>query len=284
MFPLRCSILVILFLILATGALSGQIPSLSPLGKLQQNIGNTVVSVEYERPLARGRVVYGGLVPLNEVWRTGAGYCTKLRFSREVIVGGQAVPAGNYALLSIPAEDEWIIMINADTTLYGSRDYDADLDVARFRTRPQSTNRHYEAMTIDLDLEQDNARLYLSWAGTQISFPIATSTETECVSYIDGLLARPLSDTTDYAYAAEYLFFARGDMNKALALTDRQLEAAENEYAYSMRRQIFEHLGYQEKALAEVRRAIAYRKANPLDAANQAWSLREWGRHEARLR
>lgn len=284
MLSFRHTLLFSFLLLLTFDFLSAQIPSFSPAGKVEQIIGNTTINVEYERPLVRGRLIYGGLVPWNEVWRTGAGYCTKLRFSKQVTVGGQTVPAGYYALLTIPGEDEWTIILNKDSTLYSAHDYSADLDVARFRTRPKSTSRYYEALTIDLDLEYENARLYLSWAETQVNFPIMTSTSAETLDYIEELLSAPPSDTVNYAYAAEYLFFARGDMRQALALTERQLATSENEYAYDMRRQIFEYLGYREKALAEVHRAIAFRKANPLDAANQAWSLREWGAHEARLK
>lgn len=64
-------------------------PSLSPLGKISQQVGNTVIDIEYERPSARKRKIFGELVPWNKVWRTGAGYCTKIWFDKPVIVEGQ---------------------------------------------------------------------------------------------------------------------------------------------------------------------------------------------------
>ncbi|WP_044102626.1 DUF2911 domain-containing protein [Neolewinella persica] len=272
-----------LFGILLSGEVMAQIPSFSPLGKIQQEVGNTTVEVEYERPLARGREIYGGLVPWDKVWRTGAGYCTKLRFSKAVMVGDQPVPAGRYSLLSIPGKKEWMIILNKDTSLYSGHNHDPEKDVARFRVRPTTTSRHYEALTIDLDLEGENARLYISWTDTQLSFPINTSTEAETMAFIDGLFTRPLSDTLNYTFAAEYLFFGRKDLQKALKLTELDLQAGNGGYVHRLRMELFEYLGHKDKAVEEVRRAVRFRKAHPLDAENQAWDLREWAMHEKRL-
>jgi len=272
----------LLFLLLSE-PLIAQIPSFSPLGTIQQVVGNTTIEVEYERPLTRGRAIYGGLVPWDKVWRTGAGYCTKLRFSKPVMVGKQPVPAGRYALLTIPGKDEWMVILNKDTTLYSGHKHDREKDVARFRVRPTTTSRHYEALTFDLDLEGENARLYISWTDTQLSFPITTSTEAETMAYIDGLFTRPLSDTLNYTFAAEYLFFGRKDLQKALKLTELGLQTDKGGWVYRLRMEIFEYLGHKDKALEEVREAVKFRKANPLDAENQAWDLREWGNHERRL-
>ena len=71
-----------------------EFPSLSPKGHISQVVGDTQIEVEYERPSVRNRVIYGGLAPWNKVWRTGAGYCTKIRFDKPVSVGGQQVDAG----------------------------------------------------------------------------------------------------------------------------------------------------------------------------------------------
>ncbi|MFT5998675.1 MAG: hypothetical protein ACI81P_001129 [Neolewinella sp.] len=260
-----------------------QIPSFSPPGNIRQEVGNATIELKYERPQARGRVIYGGLVPWGKLWRTGAGACTKIRFSKPVTVGEQPVPSGLYSLLTIPGKDEWMVILNTDTTLYRGDKHDRKKDVARFRVRPTTTSRHYEALTFDIELEGENARLYISWTDTQLSFPIATSTEAETMAYIDGLFTRPLSDTLNYTYAAEYLFFGRKDLQKALKLTELGLQAGKGGYVHRMRMELFEYLGHKDKALEEVRAAVKFRKANPLDAENQAWDLREWDNHEQRL-
>ncbi|MEM9928987.1 MAG: hypothetical protein AAF840_04170, partial [Bacteroidota bacterium] len=113
---------------------------------------------------------------------------------------------------------------------------------------------------------------------------ITTTTDKEVMAYIDKLLAGPIDPAIDYTYPAEFLYYARKELNKALALTEKQLQAKEESWTFNLRRQIFEYLGHKDKALAEVKKAITFRKANPLDAQNQAWALEEWGKHLDRLR
>ncbi|RMG64300.1 MAG: DUF2911 domain-containing protein [Bacteroidetes bacterium] len=99
-------------------------PSLSPSAYLSQQAGDTRIEIWYDRPAARGREIFGGLVPWGEVWRTGAGPCTKIRFDQAVKVGGQAVPAGTFALATIPYPDRWMVILHRDTSLYGAYGYD----------------------------------------------------------------------------------------------------------------------------------------------------------------
>lgn len=261
-----------------------QIPSLSPLSKLTQAVGNTTVEVSYERPAARGRQVFGDLVPYGKVWRAGAGYCTKFSFSREVWVNGQAIPAGRYSLFTIPTEQEWTIIFNRDTTLYGSSDYDPAEDVVRFRVPAQRAGRFHESLTYTLDFIPDNLECYISWANTTVQFTIKTSTEETVSAYVDSLLQAPLSANTDYGWPAEHLFYNRGDFNKALALTDRQVQVAPGEYPFRIKMEIYYYLGYDDKALEMVHQAQQWLKDNPMDEQNQAWSLAFWREWEERLR
>ena len=91
---LKVAVALILFII-ETSLIFGQTeyPPLSGKGRIIQEVGNTQVEIEYERPSARDRTIFGALVPYNSVWRTGAGYCTKISFNKPVIIGGQPVSA-----------------------------------------------------------------------------------------------------------------------------------------------------------------------------------------------
>lgn len=260
-----------------------ELPSLSPLGTLEQVVGNTTVTISYERPSVRGRKIFGGLVPWDKVWRTGAGYCTKIAFDRDVNLNHQAVPAGKYSLQTIPGKKEWMVIINTDTTLYGSADYDPAKDVVRFRVPANRSQRFYESLTIDLDIIPNNAQLYISWANVQINFLVETSTEKEIFAHVESLLQGPISKDIDYAWPAEHLLLSRQQLAKALALTDRQLQAEEQTWTWRLRMEIFEYQGYPQKALEAVHKGIAFRKANPLDPEQQAWSLDFWAKHEKRL-
>ncbi|MEM6769616.1 MAG: DUF2911 domain-containing protein [Bacteroidota bacterium] len=261
-----------------------QIPSLSPLTKHWQQVGNTTVTLSYERPAARGRQVFGGLVSYGKVWRTGAGHCTKIGFSQEVWVNNQAVPAGKYSLFTIPTPDEWTIILNQDTTLYGSSDYDPNKDIVRFKVPAQPAGRYHESLTFTLDFVPDNLECYLTWENTMIQFSIETSTGREVASFVDSLLQAPISKDVNYAWPAEHLLYNRGDLNKALELVELHLRVEKGEYPFRMKMEILHHLGYNDQALAVVKQAQLWLEDNPMDEQNQAWSLAFWRDWEERLR
>ena len=94
-------------------------PAPSPLAKLHQKVGVTDVKVEYSRPAKKGRTLFVDVESFGQMWRTGANASTKISFSDDVTIEGKAVPAGQYALYTIPGETEWSIMLYKDLTLGG---------------------------------------------------------------------------------------------------------------------------------------------------------------------
>jgi len=87
-------------------------PAPSPAATVKQRVGFTDIEVNYSRPSMRGRKIFGSLQPYGEIWRTGANNATKITFSTPVKFGGAEVPAGSYALFSIPGESEWTVILN----------------------------------------------------------------------------------------------------------------------------------------------------------------------------
>jgi tetratricopeptide (TPR) repeat protein len=259
---MKKSLPLIMGLCLLAGTLIAQdeypFPSLSPKGKISQEVGNTLIQIEYERPSARKRKVFGGLVPWNQVWRTGAGHCTKIRFDRAVQVGGQSVEKGTYSLFSIPNPEEWIIILNEDTSLYGSAFYQAEKDVARFVAIPRPAHRYHEALTLDIDLIPNDARIYLSWENTQVSFEIATTTDEQIERLIqEDLMTGKETRSMIYAGAAEYHLYQGTDLMSALQLAGKALEIDHsNGWARELRIKIFDRLKLYERALQETRLAI----------------------------
>src|SRR4051812_814052 len=107
----RCVAIAISGLMLGA-ALKAQAPQVnfpvaSPESTLKQRVGLTDIELVYSRPGVKGRKIFGGLEPFGAVWRTGANTATKIVFSTPVKFGGREVPAGAYALYSIPDPDEW---------------------------------------------------------------------------------------------------------------------------------------------------------------------------------
>lgn len=168
------------FLALAALALPlpllAQQPAKSPAAEIEQVVGNTTIEVDYARPSARGRTIYGDLVPYGEVWRAGANASTKLSFSRPVKIGGKQLAAGVYSLFAIPGKDEWTIILNKDTAAWGSYQYSEALDAVRLTAKPVKIEPYVETFTIGFDaLKDDSATLQLDWANTRVAFPILVS-------------------------------------------------------------------------------------------------------------
>lgn len=241
-------------------------PSLSPKGKISQVVGNTLIEVEYERPSARKRQIFGELVPWNKVWRTGAGYCTKISFDKTVNVQGQTIPAGTYSLFTIPNPDDWIVVFNKDTTLYGSGFYDQKKDIARFVVLPEKTGRYYETLTIDIDLIPNNARMYISWVNTQISFDIITSTDEKMERFIGEVMNGKKKYSADtYAGAADYYLFQGKELLKGLKLADMALAIDNSSWARNVKIGILEKLRLFQKAKEELLIEIELTKKEVFD-------------------
>ncbi|MFN3316104.1 MAG: DUF2911 domain-containing protein, partial [Raineya sp.] len=141
-----------LFSFFAISALYAQeLPQASPVSKLEQRIGLTDVSVRYSRPSVKERKIWGEVVPYRTIWRTGANACTVISFSDNVSINGQNVPAGEYSLFTIPTENEWTIILNKNTKLWGSDGYKQEEDVLRFNVKPEMNAPFTETMLFAFD-------------------------------------------------------------------------------------------------------------------------------------
>jgi hypothetical protein len=232
-------------------------PSLSPPGKISQQVGTTLVEIEYERPSVRKRKIFGELVPYNKVWRTGAGSCTKIRFHKPVLVEGQPIPAGYYSLFTIPNPETWIVILNKDTTLYGSFFYNPKNDIARFTVIPSTIERYYETLTIDIDLIPNDARIYISWVNTQIAFDILTATDEEIMSYIrEEVISGKSTDPDIYAGASEYMLYQGLDLYEALRLANKAIQLDRNSWAGNVKLKLYERIGYYDEAIEMIKHEI----------------------------
>jgi Protein of unknown function (DUF2911) len=216
-------------------------PDLSSKGSIEQRVGFTMITVEYERPSARGRKIFGELVPYNTIWRTGAGNCTRIGFSTNVTIEGKSIEAGKYSLLTIPTEGEWTIILNSDTTLYRTSSYDKNKDVIRFNVKSEATSRYYESFTIDIDVVPHNAELYLSWEKSQIHFAVDTGADCKTTEFIEqNLLTGKSVDADQYATAAEYYFYLNKELSRAVTLIDKAILIKKEPWYYRLKIDILE--------------------------------------------
>src|SRR5438309_9324623 len=120
-------------------------------------------TIEYSRPSAKGREIYGGLVPYDQVWRTGANEATSLKTDADLVIGGTTIPAGSYTLFTLPSKSSWKLIINKQTGQWGTN-YDQSQDLARVDMSTSSLPQAVEQFTISLDTTGgDSSKLNLGW-------------------------------------------------------------------------------------------------------------------------
>lgn len=147
-------------------------PAASPHQTVIQNFDLSTITIDYSRPGVKGRKIFGGLVPFDKEWRTGANAVTTVDFGKEVMLNGHAVKAGKYALYTIPGENSWTIILNKDVKNWGTKYSESD-DVLRFQANPQKINFKFETFTINIDEIRDNsAVLYLAWDHTYVPIKV----------------------------------------------------------------------------------------------------------------
>jgi tetratricopeptide (TPR) repeat protein len=172
-------------------------------------------------------------------------------------VEGQPVGPGYYSLFTIPNPETWTVILNRDTTLYGSSFYNADKDIARFTVMSNTTERYYETLTIDIDLIPNNARMYISWVNTQVAFDILTSTDEEMMRYIqDEVISGKSRDPNIYAGAAEYMLYQGINLHEAVRLADKALQLDKNSWAGNVKLKLYETMGYYEEAIQMVKQGL----------------------------
>lgn len=136
-------------------------------------ISNTGITINYHSPAVRGRVIWGGLVPFDNVWVTGAHRATSIEFNQEVIIGGVNVSAGKYALFTIPGKDEWTIIINKNWDQHLADDYNQKDDIVRVKVKPETEETNQERLRYVIESEGDNAgKIVIYWERLEISLTI----------------------------------------------------------------------------------------------------------------
>lgn len=145
----------------------------SPPGSASASLGTNKITINYSRPSAKGRVIFGGLVPWNEVWRTGANEATTITTAADVVIGGLKVPKGEYSLFTIPTEKQWTLVINKTPKQWGAYKYDAKQDLGRVPMTVTAAAKPVEQLTIELVPDGKQVSLKISWDKTVASVAIA---------------------------------------------------------------------------------------------------------------
>ncbi|MBA4849872.1 DUF2911 domain-containing protein [Emticicia sp. BO119] len=241
----KITCLIVSCLLSATYAFAQVAPAPSPAASVSQVVGTTKISVDYSRPMLRGREIFGKLIPFDKVYRTGANASTKFETSGDITIQGKTLKAGKYAIMSIPNATNWTVIFSKDLNVT-EQSYSQSSDVLRV-TAPNQTVPTVESFTIDFsDVKDDAATLNISWEKTKVSLAIGVDN----VTAMETALVQKNNDAAGaFQQAAEYMLNKGMDLSKALTLVDKSLTLRENFRNNWIKAQILDKLGKPSEAL-----------------------------------
>lgn len=276
---------VILFFTLGVASLlSAQVvtPKASPAAKLQQKVGLADIQIEYARPGAKGRVIFGDLIPYGQMWRLGANENTKISTSEALIFGKDTLAAGTYALFATPGQSSWELYFYSDYSNWGLPEpWDPTKVRLQVTAGVQKLQDYQENLAFQIDaLSNNGGTLLITWENTKVSLPFTLNTKAKVLASIDKTMAGPSAN--DYHAAATYYFNENLDLKKALEWSTKAVEMRGNS-AYWMtclKAQLQAANGDYKGAIETAKISIEAAKADGDDAyvrANEK-SIAEWSK------
>ncbi len=143
----------------------------SPPANVSKTIGDLTLTVDYSSPGVKGRKLWGGLVPFDEVWRTGANEATTFEVNKDVVIEGQKLPSGKYGLFTIPGESEWVFIFNKEPDQWGAYDYESKLDALRVTVKPTKATTFTERLAFEIAEKDSNAaEVRMNWGNLSVGF------------------------------------------------------------------------------------------------------------------
>ena len=256
---LRSFIVLALGLVFTSGLFAQtpkvEFPAASPTCTIKQRFALTDVEIVYSRPGVKGRTIFGGLVPYDKVWRTGANNATKITFSTPVKINGAEIPAGTYALFTIPGENEWTIIISKNVT-QSALQYDEKADVVRVKATPVKLAETIETFTIEFNnITDESAVLNLVWEKTIVPIKFEVELAGKLMPQIEAVMASD-EKNKPYYQAAMFYYDHGQDLQKARKWVDAAIAAREAHYIVHLKAKILAKLGDKEGAIAAAKRSI----------------------------
>jgi hypothetical protein len=261
---------------------------------IMETVGFTHLTIRYGRPLQRGRMIFGGLVPYDQRWRTGAGRTTLISFDTPVTIGNKTVTAGTYALLTVPGSRSWHVILHRDTTMFTQRrDYAANDEVANVEVTPTTLSEHVEAFTIATDIVNHNALVTLKWDFVSVKFEIVTAVLNDVMGKINTSAKRgDLKTAEQLRGASEFIalnlpYLKPSAKDSAIMLIDKALLLPDEnkDWTYQAKRNIFLFSKDWPNYEKTVREAIEFiRRRNDAEAADDIrWWETEMAKHKTMI-
>lgn len=213
-------------------------PQASLKAEVEQMVGLTDVEVDYFRPAKKGRLVFGDLVPYGKTWRTGANQNTTIEFDTDVEINGSALPAGKYALYTVPKAQMWDVIFYKTTDNWGlPQKWNEEDVVIKTSVKPETLTKDVEYFTISITPENnEKGSIDMAWEKTIVHIPFTVPTHKIAMESIQTSINED-SKATDYYAAGVYLFTSNTDVKKALGYVNKAISMQNGEAPFYMLRQ-----------------------------------------------
>jgi len=267
----RIRLLVLLFPLLSIAGLCNaqtvmlDLPRQSQHAVVMQRIGITDITVNYHRPLANGRQIWGKVVPYGEVWRAGANENTTVTFTDPVTIEGKPLDKGTYGLHMIPGENQWTVIFSKMSTAWGSFSYKQDEDALRVTVKPQTTDLH-DALSYDFDdVKPDSAVVTLRWDKVAVPFKV----EVKVNDIVEASIHRQTRGLNQYYWEtwddlAGYFLASKTNLDEALKDEDKSIQAEERYDNLLNKSNILQAMGRKDDATVFRNKALEKASAQQL--------------------
>jgi hypothetical protein len=260
-----------LFALAATAHADLDLPDVSQHAVVKQRVGLTDIKIDYHRPLVNGRKVWGGIVPLDEVWRAGANQNTTIEFSDNVSVEGQALPKGKYGLHMIPTAETWTMIFSKMADAWGSYTYKKEEDALRVTVKPRPAEMEEALEFAFEDLKPDSAKVVLRWEKIAVPFQVSVSDETTVANLRNQMRGRAQYEWDSLNQAAQFLATKKLHLDEALKWVDSSIQNEERFENLSTKADVLKAMNKPEDAKKVWEQAIA--KTTPIQLYGYARRL-----------
>lgn len=200
------------------------LPQASPAASVMQTAGLTDITIDYSSPGVKGRTIFGGLVPYNQIWRTGANASTKITFSRDVTIEGVKIPKGKYAVFTIPGATEFTVILNKDLNA-SAETYKKEDDMTRFNVKVQPCAFRERMTFMFNNTSESQVTVDLEWDKVKVSFNIMLDTEAQARENIEKELGKTWRT---YNNAARYHLDIKKDYEQGMKYIDQSISLKED--------------------------------------------------------
>ena len=267
----RLALFLLTVLLLQPGSADAQVrrPAASPRVQVTQEIGLVTATLDYGRPGVKGRKIFGELEPYGKVWRTGANASTKVSFSAEVMIGKDSLPAGDYALYTIPGKKKWTVIFSKNVGLWGAGGYKPSEDAMRIVVPVKKLKSSQESLRIDFEhFHANGADLIIAWERTKIVVPVRVDSDASVLAEIDDKVKNATAEpNAQTLFDAGMFYYERNiDLEQAQTWIDRAVELKPDAFWFIYYQAELAHvLGRKNKAKECAQRALKMAETSSAD-------------------